>query len=211
MTWMAADREPIAMGSVEIALERFLGIGGLNAVEGEVVFHPRVNAVSLDFRHEMVNYRLFWDAAGRQRFISALARYNEDFDSRALVDRHRRTQDVYGRVPARIEWQTARFTTPNAAYPTLELGYRIREGAAFLTVLARAAPIPDASSSGSGQTESRRMTLFLTRAAAADIAAIFDPSFLAATLAPPAPPAPPAPLGGEDTEVESLDSDGASD
>jgi len=178
---MVADMDPIPTGAVYVVFDRAFG-GGINQVSVDTVFHPRLNAVSLEFRHEFVTYRQFWDEPARRHFLTALERYNADFEERNLVNRQRQTRNVYGRVSGRLEWQTARFTAVHVSYPVIEIGYRFREtgqgSRPFFTTLMRSARSEEAHGSGLGQTESRQIRMSFTRAQAADLAGIFDQAFL---------------------------------
>jgi len=177
---MVADMGPISTGSVYVSFDRTFG-SGLNQVSVETAFHPRLNAVSLEFRHEFVTYRQFWDESARRHFATALERYNADFDERTLVNRPRQTRSVYGRVNGRLEWQTMRFTAVHVSYPVIEIGYRFRDtgqgSRPFFTTLMRSARAEEAHGSG-GQTESRQIRMNFTRAQAAYLVEIFDQAFL---------------------------------
>ena len=175
---MVADLNPVSAGSGSASLDRIFG--GLYPAEIGAVFHPRLNAVSVEFRHEMVSYRLFMDEVARRQFASALELYNADFDGRSLINRHRQTGAAYGRVSGRLEWQTARFTATSVSHPTIEFGYRFRDNSPFFTVLARSAK----TDGDSGQSESRQIRIYFTRAQAAELAAIFDQGFLMGILGP---------------------------
>jgi len=213
---MVADADPIHLGSVYAAFDRIIG-GGVNTANVEVFFHPRRNAVALEFRREFVTYRQFWDETARRQFIAGLERYNADFEARALVNRPRQTRSVYGRVSARLEWQTMRFTVLHVAYPTIDIGYRFRENAPFFATLMRSARSAEEMGGGSGQTESRQMFMYFTRDWAADLAAMFDQSFLMGLPElrdVPAQAPPPAawdafPLNGR--EAEAGDGSGSAD
>ena len=178
---MVANMDPIHVGSVYAVFDRAFGIG-LNTLPVEAVFHPRTNSVSLEFRYEFVSYRQFWDETARRQFIAALERYNEDFEARNLINRHRQTRSVYGRVNGRLEWQTMRFTAVHVSYPVIEIGYRFREteqgSRPFFTTLMRSARSEEAHGSGLGQTESRQIRMHFTPSQAAALADIFDQAFL---------------------------------
>jgi hypothetical protein len=175
---MVADMDPIPVGSVGVSFDRSMA-RGLSQASAEVVFHPRLNSVSLEFRHEFVTFRQFWDEAARRRFAAALERYNADFEARSLVTRHRRSRAAYGSADVRLEWQMARFTTNRVAYPVVELGYRFREVGAegrfesrpFFAILMRSATSPGA---GNDEVDSRPLYMYFTRAQAAELAAMFD-------------------------------------
>jgi len=174
---MVADMDPIPAGTVYALLDRPLG-RGLNTVTMETVFHPRLNAVSLEFRYEFVTFRQFWDETGRRQFATALERYNADFEARDLGRQHRRTRNAYGSVAGRLEWQTARFTMNHVAYPTIEIGYRFRENTPFFSTLMRPARAEETLEAGTGRAESRQIIMHFTRAQAADLARIFDQAYL---------------------------------
>jgi len=178
---MVADMDPIPVGSVDAALDRPIG-RGLNVISVDVVFHPRLNSVALEFRHEFVTYRQFWDEPARRHFAVALENYLADFDARNLVNRHRQTRNAYGRVSGRLEWQTARFTVNHVAYPTIEIGYRFRENAPFFATLMRSARSEETQGAGAGRIESRQLNMYFTRAQAGELAAMFDQSNLMALL-----------------------------
>ena len=182
---MVADMDPISTGSTYARVDRLIG-RGLNTVSVETIFHPRLNAVSLEFRHEFVTYRQFWDETARRHFIAAVNSYNADFDARNLIGRHRRTRNIYGTVAGRLEWQTARFTTNHVAYPTIELGYRFREvnidgrweNRPFFATLMRPAMSEETVESGIGRQESRMLIMYFTRAQAAELVGIFEQAYL---------------------------------
>jgi len=179
---MVADMDPIPVGTVYGVFDRIIG-RGLNTVSMEAVFHPRLNAVALEFRHEFVTFRQFWDETARRHFAMALDRYNEDFDARNLTNRYRRTRNAYGSVTGRLEWQTARFTTVHVAYPVIEIGYRFRDNAPFFATLMRPSRSEPSQETGATPVESRQIHMYFTRAQAADLVRIFDQAYLMGLLA----------------------------
>ena len=214
---MVADMDPISVGSFYAAFDRMIG-GGVNTSRVEATFHPRLNAVALEFRYEFVTFRQFWDEAARRHFAWALEQYNADFEARTLVNQQRRTRSVYGRVVGRLEWQTTRFGVVHVAYPVIELGYRFRENAPFFATLMRSARPGGGVEAGSAQTESRQMFMYFTRAQAADLVRMFDQAFLLGLLEMhdvPEQIAPPTwdefPLNGSDRSTDGDDADGYSE
>ena len=179
---MVADMDPIPVDTVYAVFDRAIG-RGLNTVRVEASFHPRLNAVALEFRHEFVTYRQFWDEAARRHFAMALDRYNADFEERSLVNQHRRTRSAYGSVVGRLEWQTARFTTVHVAYPVIHIGYRFRDNAPFFATLMRPAMSDPPQGTGGTRVESRQLHMYFTRSQAADIVRIFDQAYLMGLLA----------------------------
>ena len=178
---MVADMDPIPVGTVYAVFDRAIG-RGLNTVSMEAVFHPRLNAVALEFRHEFVTIRQFWDETARRHFAMALDRYNADFEARELINQHRRTRNAYGSVSGRLEWQTARFTTVHVSYPVIEIGYRFRDNAPFFATLMRPARSEPGQETGATPVESRQLQMYFTRAQAADIVRVFDQAYLMGLL-----------------------------
>ena len=178
---MVADMDPIPVGTIYAVFDRAIG-RGLNTVRGEAFFYPRLNAVALEFRHEFVTFRQFWDETARRHFATALDSYNADFDAQNLITQHRRTRNVYGSVVGRLEWQTARFTTLHVAYPVIEIGYRFRDNSPFFTTLMRSAMSEPTHEASSSRAESRQLNMYFTRAQAADLVRVFDQAYLMGML-----------------------------
>jgi len=179
---MVADADPIPAGDIEAHFDRMFS-SAMNKTEVRVVFHPRQNAVSLEFRYEMVYYRQFWDLAGRLHFITALERYKEDYSARKLDSKYRKTRSIYGRVNGRVEWETFKFTKTREANPVIELGYRFRGEFPFFTTLMRSAKEID-TSGDSVVMDSRQINMYFTRAQADALAKLFDQEYLIGLLKP---------------------------
>ena len=169
---MVADVAPFPVGVIEAQFDRAFS-SSLNRAEVEVFFHPRTNSVALQFRHELVTFRQFWDAAARLRFAAAFEQYSQDFAARNLEDRHRRTRAIYGRVDGRVEWESFRFARTREANPVIELGYRFRGNSPFFTTHMRSAR--ETGNSGSDSlTESRQINMYFTRAQAQVLIDLFN-------------------------------------
>jgi hypothetical protein len=173
---MVADADPVSAGSVEIVFDKLLS-SKLNKVEVEAIFYPRLNAVALDFRYELIRYRQFWDIAGRLQFAAALERYKEDYGARKLESKYRKTRAAYGRVRGRVEWETFRFSKTYKAQPVIELGYRFRDGSPFFATLMRSTKEDDPSGD-SPSMESRQINMYFTRAQAEQLVRLFDQDYL---------------------------------
>ena len=173
---MVADLDPISVGTVQAVFDRLLS-SRLDNRDIEVIFYPRLNAVALEFRHEFVTYRQFWNQEARRLFIAALDRYKADFEARNLVDRYNRTRSAYGRVSGRVEWETFRLSRTYASAPIIELGYRFRSDSPFFATLMRSAKAEDTSGS-SPDIQSQQINMYFTRAQADELARLFDQPFL---------------------------------
>jgi hypothetical protein len=177
---MVADADPVSAGSVEIVFDRLFS-SKLNKVEVEVIFHPRLNSVALDFRYELIRYRQFWDLPARLQFAAALERYKEDYEARKLGTQYRKTKAAYGRTRGRLEWETFKFSKTYIAQPVIELGYRFKQGSPFFSTLMRSTK-EDAPPGDSSDMESRQINMYFTRAQAEELVKLFDQEYLLGLL-----------------------------
>jgi hypothetical protein len=177
---MVANADPVSAGSVEIVFDRLFS-SKLNKAEVEVIFHPRLNSVALDFRYEMISYRQFWDLPARLQFAAALERYKEDYEARKLETQYRKTKAAYGRTRGRLEWETFKFSKTYIAQPVIELGYRFKQGSPFFTTLMRSTK-EDAPPGDNSDMESRQINMYFTRAQADELVKLFDQEYLMGLL-----------------------------
>jgi len=178
---MVADADPVSAGTVEIQLSKFFS-SKLNKVDAEVIFYPRLNAVALEFRYELIRYRQFWDAESRKQFADALELYKTDYEAQNLIDRYRRTRSIYGKVRGRVEWEAFKYTKTRVAYPTTDIGYRFRGKAPYFTTLMRSAREEISAGDSSDRGESAQISMFFTRAQADKLVNHFDQDFLMGLL-----------------------------
>jgi len=176
---MIADMDPLSAGSVEAQLDRFLS-SKVNKVGIEAVFHPRLNAVSLEFKYEFLKYRQFWDKPARKQFAASLELYKRDFEDKKLVNNSRKTRDVYGKAKGRVEWEAFKFTKN----PTIELGYRFKENTPFFTTLMRSAKEVMSDGDSSSPMDSQQISMYFTRAQADELVKLFDQTYLIELLEP---------------------------
>ena len=178
---MVANADPVSAGTVEVQFTRFLSSKPSKA-EAEIIFYPRLNAVALEFRYELIRHRQFWDEEGRSQFIKALDLYKEDYAARNLIDKYRKTRAIYGKVPARVEWEAFKYTKTRVAYPTIEIGYRFLDRMPFFTTLMRPAKVEADATDSSERGESSQISMFFTRAQADELIKFFDQDFLMGLL-----------------------------
>jgi hypothetical protein len=200
---MVANADPVSAGTIELQFDRLLS-SMVNKVDVEVIFYPRLNEVALEFKYEFITYRQFWDEAGRRQFASALELYKMDYAGRNLVNRHRRTRSIYGKVKGRAEWETFKYAKTYVSYPTIELGYRFKTvpqempktgsvisdffarptaagEAPFFTTFMRSARAEDETNT----IESSQISIYFTRSQAEELVGIFDQDFLMGLLNKP--------------------------
>ena len=196
---MVANADPVSAGTIEVQFSRFLSSRVAKA-EVEVIFYPRLNAVALSFRHELVRHRQFWDEEGRRQFAESLERYKEDYAERNLIDRYRKTRATYGKVRGKVEWEAFKYTKTRVAFPVIEIGYRFMEKMPFFTVFMRSAREEADAADSSTRGESSQISMFFTRAQADELVKLFDQDYLMGLLGTTT-----SPPSGEDEEKIDVD------
>lgn len=173
---MVADMDSFSLGTVTVMFDRTFS-SQIKEHQIEAIFHPRYNEVSLEFRYELISYRQYWNMAGRQQFIDALAKYKEDFSQKNLNLKYSKSRAAYGRHKGRIEWETFKFTTTNKASPTFEFGYRFRGDYPYFSVIQLSAKDENENSSRAN-LESSQFSMYFTRSQGDALAGVFNQEFL---------------------------------
>jgi len=167
----------IMLGEIELQFDTFLSLSGLKKEKISVLYFPQEDAVCLRFRYELVTYHQFWSRKGRQEFLAALGKYNEDYDTRELITNTRRSRRIYGFVKGYLIWQMYSFTTQSRAQSYVDLGYMFKDRAPYFTIYQRQAEYTEGNSRDNYRT-SAVVTKYFTRAQAAELANFFEPEFL---------------------------------
>jgi hypothetical protein len=182
-----ANMDPVPAGSLEAEFPRLLS-SALEKRKIDVVFRPRDNLVYLEFKHQTVTYRQYWDRANRARFREALEKYKGDYEARTLVDRPYRTRRLYGVVKGSIQWgyplniSILVLNLNSLGYPSYEMGYVFKEDSSrraspYFTVFQRETKnVLQASD----KVEGKSLNIFIhfTRAQAEELAGFFDQDYL---------------------------------
>jgi hypothetical protein len=185
---MVANVGPVSAGSITAVFDKTFS-SKLNDMQIEVIFYPRLNSVALEFRREFLRYRQFWDEDARRQFAAALENYKEDYTARKFIDRYRKTRAVYGKVKGQVEWEAFKYSRTRVAYPDIELGYRFVNKMPFLvTFMPSKREINETGDTG--EEESHQISIFFTRAQAAELVKLFDQSYLMSLLEKPDIPEP---------------------
>jgi hypothetical protein len=182
-----ADRDPIPAGSVEAEFSRIFS----SAVEKKkvnTVFCPRDNTVYLEFKHQTVTYRQYWNQANRTRFQEALDKYKGDYEAKKLIDRPSRTRRTYGTLKGMAQWgypvniSLLVLNLNSMGYPNYEVGYVFKEDSSrrespYFTVFQREC---DDVLMDNDVIEGKSSNIFVyyTRAQAEELAAIFSQEYL---------------------------------
>jgi hypothetical protein len=174
---MVADMDPFSVGTFEAQFDRFLS-AKVKKNEIEAVFHPRFNYVSIEFKHDLLTYRQFWDEPARKQFAAALELYKRDFEDGKLVNNNKRTKSVYGNAKGRVEWLMSKYTKTRTSNPIIEIGYQFKENTPFFSTFMRPAKEVIIEDDSSQATNSQQLNMYFTRAQADVLAEIFNQAHL---------------------------------
>jgi len=162
-----------------------MSFGSLKKENAKVIYFPREDAVCLQYRREFITYHQFWSYNGRQTFITALQRYNEEYNARDLDIKARKTRRKYGIVEGYLIWQMYNFTVQARGNMNVELGYEFRDRAPYFLVNQREAEYKEEVSRDNDRT-SATIAMYFTRAQAAELAFLFDQNNLRSFFSPAA-------------------------
>jgi len=176
----------VPIGDIELQFSAFMSLGKLKKDTVKAIYFPKEDAVCLQYRRELITYHQFWSYSGRQTFITALERYNNDYTERSLITQNRRTLRNYGVVEGYLYWQQFSFTVQAKANVNIDIGYQFKDNAPYFSVNQREAEYKEEISREDSRT-SAVTTLYFTRAQASELAAVFDQAFLQSLVAIPIP------------------------
>jgi len=167
----------IEIGEIEAQFDRLFSIGGLRKANIAVSYFPNEDAVCLQYKSDFITYYQFWSSRGRDAFLTALEKYNEDYAERNLDRKERRTKQKYDIVQGYLIWQLHTYAVKAKANMNVELGYVFYSRAPYFTVNQREAEFISPTSR-SDNRDSQIITIFFTRAQAEELAALFARDFL---------------------------------
>ena len=165
-------------GEIEAYLDRYLSIGTLRKSPVNVYYYPDEDAVCLQFKVQLViNCNQFWDKAGRDAFVSAFRRYQEDFEQKKLVKGNRKSRDVYGTVQGFFAWKKTPVAAQAKGSPKISMGYQFKDKSVFFTTTQGESVFRDPQSETRNQT-SPVLLMYFTRAQAESLVELFSQEYL---------------------------------
>lgn len=180
-----ADLDIIQVGLIDAEFSRPLS-SAVDRRDVSVFFNPRDNNVYLEFRHQGMTFRQYWNSANRAAFREALEKYKADYEARNLVDKPSRTQRIYGSLRGMILWGFAPqmggfgLALGSQGYPVYDLGYAFKRESSrmetpyFTVFQAQCQDVLASSESG----QSLYLYIHYTRAQADELVRLFDQSYL---------------------------------
>jgi hypothetical protein len=167
------DSPQIPIKEIELQMDTAMGFGKLKKQNVTVLYFPQEDAVCLRYKYESYTYHQFWNKRGRLGFVSALQNYNIDYEARDLQRNSANSLQNYGIVRGYLVWQQLSIFVQAHANMNLELGYTFNDRSPYFTVYQRNAEYIDVRGMDSPRT-SPNITMYFTRAQAAELAEIFE-------------------------------------
>jgi hypothetical protein len=171
-------------GSVEVYLDKFFSIGGLKKNDITVYYYPIEDAVCLQFNVQFVHCSQFWDRDGRDAFISAFERYQEEYEQRKLARGNRKTREMYGVVQGFFTWKKTAIGVQARGSPKIKLGYQFKDKSVFFTTTQMESYYEDPIARSRNQT-SPVTEVYFTRTQAESLIALFKQEYLRSLGLPP--------------------------
>jgi hypothetical protein len=172
-------------GSVEVYLDNFLSIGNLKKNDVTVYYYPLEDAVCLQFNVMYVHCNQFWDRDGRDAFVKAFERYQEEYEQRKLIKKgNRKTRQMYGTVQGFFTWKKTSIGIQAHGYPKIKLGYQFEGQSVFFTTTQLESYYEDPQGHSRNQT-SQITVLYFTRAQAEELTVLFKQEYLRSLGSPP--------------------------
>jgi hypothetical protein len=165
-------------GSAEAHFDRYMSIGSLKKSFVTVSYYPIEDAVCLQFKIQFAECNQFWDKDGRTAFVSALEQYKEDYEQRNLAKASKRAaRRIYGNTQGFFAWKKTKVGAQAHGSPMVELGYNIKDKAAFFTTTQLESYYVDPIGRSRNQS-SPVIMMYFTRAQAEALKLLFDEEYL---------------------------------
>ena len=173
-------------GSAEAYFNKSFSITGkLRKDALTVYYYPLDDAVCLQFRIDFVHCNQFWDREGRDAFVKAFERYQEEYEQRKLAKKsNRKTREVYGEVQGFFTWKKTSIGVQAHGYPKIRLGYQFNDQSVFFTTTQMESYYEDPNSRSRNET-SAITEIYFTRAQAESLIALFKQEHLQSLWTPP--------------------------
>jgi len=170
----------VPLGGFEAQFDSAFPMMPLRSANVNVIYFPVEDAVCFHYRLDTINFYQFWNREGRDFYVTALAKYERDFEARNLRStRSGNTKNLYGITDGFLIWQSFGMGVRARSSIDLELGYYFRERSPFFAITQGEGNYENLL----GVDENEDMVagekpMYLTRSQAAEIAAFFDFDFL---------------------------------
>jgi len=171
------DSPRFEAGTIEAYLDNFLSIGNLKKNDVTVYYYPLEDAVCLEFKVQFVHCNQFWDQDGREAFVKAFNRYEEDYEQRKLTKGNRKTRKLYGEVQSFFTWKKTSVGVQAHGSPKIKLGYQFKDKSVFFTTTQLESYYEDPIGRSRNQT-SPITEMYFTRSQAESLIALFKQEYL---------------------------------
>jgi len=163
----------VEAGSIEAYLEKAVSItGSLQKNEVTVYYYPAEDAVCLDFKIMFIQCNQFWDRDGREAFVKAFERYQEEYEQRKLAKSGKRTRGMYGETMGFFTWKKTSIGVQAHGNPKIKLGYQFNKQSVFFTTTQLESYYEDPLSRSRNETSPITL-MYFTRAQAESLVELF--------------------------------------
>lgn len=187
----------IRASEVEAYFDPYLSIGSVKKRPVSVYYYPDTDAVCLQFKVQFVSCNQFWDKEGRDAFVAAFKRYQEDYEQKKLVIKGRKARDAYGKVDGFFAWKKTPVSAQAFGNPQYNLGYQFKDKAVFFTTAQTETTYEHPAAKSMNQT-SPVLVIYYTRAQAEKLVELFSQDFLHTLMLPAA-------TGGTGVNAKGMD------
>jgi hypothetical protein len=160
------------IGEIDLQFDQLFGFGNFKKQNVDVFYYPKEDAFCLVYKYEFYTYHQFWNKKGRDKFIDALKKYNEDYDAHNL-QKSNKSQQKYGSVRGYLVWQQLAITVQARANMDVDLGYTFKNNSPYFSINQRAAEYTDNRARDNNRI-SPNLSMYFTRAQAANLAELFE-------------------------------------
>ena len=160
-------------GSIEAYLDKTVSItGGIKKNDITVYYYPAEDAVGLEFNAMYIRCNQFWDRDGREAFVKAFERYQEEYEQRKLAKKGKRTREMYGEARGFFTWRKTSVGVLAHGNPKIKLGYQFKDQSVFFTTTQLESYYEDPFSRSRNETSPITL-MYFTRAQAESLIELF--------------------------------------
>ncbi len=119
-TRVIANVDAIQVGKVGIGVRGMLA-SEIKQAEAIVTFEPKTNQAHIAFSVQGIKNRLWLGQRARSMLIDSIVKYRDDFDTRKLSTKAKKTERVYGTAEGKLEW--GGISLNKNSLPRIDSGY----------------------------------------------------------------------------------------
>jgi len=164
-------------GSIEAYLDKLFSSRDVKKTTFTVYYYPAEDVVCLRFKVNFYTCSQFWNRAGRDAFVGAFERYQEEYEQQKLIRDNRKIMNIYGMTQGFFTWRLTTITTEAQGQPLIKLGYQFKGDGVFFTTTQMKSLYQDPLLRSRNQT-SPVTKIYYSRSQAENLIALFKQEYL---------------------------------